>query len=595
MEFIKLKTKLSSSLNFFCQILLVNGWGFIFPYLIFYLCFWYLNLPINQLFNVFIILHSFNSLLLVYFIYQNKHNFKIKKIIFWLIIALILIIPRAYLEYPSDPWEHFLRIFSFQNTNSIEESYIKNKFSYFWAWTLMSNIEPINRRFALDIYSAFCQLLFYYQFYLLALKLGIDHYLSKIQVIGILFLFGTYNFTFRYYAISSTIVAQITYVASIIVLLNIKEKKYKHLLLLIPLILIMYYNHFQEVMLLGISALAIIIDVCFNKNKKYTIITLIILFTIAYLGGYYCLNYTELGQNILWNNKDEFISRFGNYQIWKPNLSYFQTAGIHGVIALIFALIFFQKYQTITLLTLTPYLLLLFPPFAFIFSTRGHIESMASNWVTYRALYAFSTSFMFVLGLKEILPFVTQKIKQINLAKNNQLLSIIIVLIIILIPPNYPFRGRFYFQIYKVPAQLSLQNIDITAQWFYENRKLNNSCLLASDRVTQFAIITHFGLQDQPPHRTVPYNISNEIKTKQDLDTYIQSKNVCKFLIAQPDKLPNIPSSKVAQISGHWDANLVKYNMTLTSEYTQLVDTLTETGWQKTFVPPFYYLYEKPQ
>lgn len=589
-----IQKKILNFIDNLCQILFSNGWGFIFPYVLFYLYSLYSHSPIEPLFNIFIILHIFNFLLLIYFIYQNKNNLKLKKIIFWLIISLIFIIPGVYLEYPADPWSHFERIFSFQNTDFIAESDIKHKFSYFFAWALMSKIEPINRRLALNIYSTFWQLLFSYQFYLLALKLGIDKYWSKILVISVLFLFGTSSFSFRYYDISSTVVAQIAYIASIIALLNIKERKYQGLLLLIPLLIIMYCNHIQSVMFFIISTFALTIDYSLSKNRQYTIISLIIIFIIAYILGYYAIHYTQLGEHRLWNLKNpSYLTLFGSLKIWNPDFSYFQTAGLHGIIGLVFAIVFFKKYQTIALLTLTPYALLIFPPFVYYFATKLSETSSYSDM--YRALYAFPTSLIFILGLKEILPIFLNKIKQINLAKNNQLLSIIIVLIIILIPPYQPFRGRFYFQIYKVPAQLSLQNIDITAQWFYENRKLNNSCLLASDRVTQFAIITHFGLQDQPPHRTVPYNISNEIKTKQDLDTYIQSKNVCKFLIAQPDKLPNIPSSKVAQISGHWDANLVKYNMTLTSEYTQLVDTLTETGWQKTFVPPFYYLYEKPQ
>jgi hypothetical protein len=454
----------------------------------------------------------------------------------------------------------------------------------------MSNLEVTYRRFALDIYSAFWQLLLYYQFYLLSLKLDIDKYWSKVQIIGILFLFGTYTFTFRYYAISSTIVAQIAYIASIIALINIKKGKQKDFLILIPLLLVMYFNHLQEVMLFGISAVAILLDTCLNKNKKYTIVGLFILFILGYLWGYYCINYTELGQHRLWNVNDDFVSIFGSFKIWMPQLSYFQTFGIHGLIALIFAVIFFSKYQTVALLTLTPYLFLLFPPFVYLFSKSLSITSI--NWVTYRALFAFPTSFMFVVGLKEILNLLIKKIKMISFLQSQKALSIVIILIIILMPPSSPFRGRFWFQTYKVPAQLSLQDVDIAAQWLYDNRKLDDSCLIESDQVTGFVLETNFALKRRYPDRRILYNMSGEINTQQDLEKYIKKKNICRFLIAQHDKLFGIPTSKVALLSGHWDPNLVRHNMILSSEFELLVDSLQKKGWKKTFIPPFYWLYE---
>ncbi|NET58347.1 MAG: hypothetical protein F6K47_19995 [Symploca sp. SIO2E6] len=579
------------------KLLFADGWFFFVPYLLLYLYFKFANLPTSTLHNIFIVLHIVNFIFLLVYLYKNKNRQQIKlaEIFFWLLLATLFLIPRAYLEFPSDPWEHFRRIFSWSAYSSIKDNPINHKFTYFWGWTLMSQVQPLYRRIALDIYSAFWQLLLAYQFYLLALRLGFDKSWAKVQVVATIFLFGTNLFGFyRYYALSSTPLAYIAYLRSLIILINARNGDKKQLSYLLPLALIMYYNHIQELLLLLISGFAIVLDYLTDRRqqRKIVYVTLAIAIPIALiLGAYVVSNPQLLPESASGRLSLPHVSSWGGFRIWDPKLPYFETIAVHGLISLILAVVWFTKHKTIALLTLTPYLLMLFPPFVLSF-----VVAMASrypdNYGTYRVLYAFPTSFILVLGFKETLILLTKRLK-LNLPHLQLRLLIVTLAIILAFPPIYPYRGRFWFQIHQPPAVLSFKSIDTTAQWFFENRQLDAKCWLMTDAATDFTLNTYLALRI-PPRLNV-YNPSEIITSDDTLKNYIKDKNVCRILVAIPDKMNPAPVSVVGQLSGHWDASLVNKNITISQEFVKLTDSLMNTGWTKTFVPPFYWLYEKPE
>ena len=585
------------------KVLLRNGWGFILPYLLLYLYGWYSHLPVDTLKSIFISLHFLNVTLLSYYLLRNFKEINIKDGLFWLALALLFILPGAYLEFPSDPWEHFRRIFAWQNNDFIIENSVRNKFAYFWGWTFMSNIEPIYRRYALNLYSAFWQLLLAYQFYLLALKLGFNKNWAKVQVVGTLLLFGTNLFSFyRYYALSSTLLAYIAYLRLVIILLDVKQRGDRKQLLLLPfLLLLMRYNHFQELMLSGISGVALLIDSLLNKwqSRKNILITLLILIILSFpLGSWIVDNPQAIPIQSLQKFQrpnDIFLSQWGNFRLWDLKLSYFETWGVRGLISIVLAILFFKRYQTISLLTLTPPLLLLFPPFALLFAASHNVAE--SHWVTYRALFAFPDSFMLVIGIKEILLPLLRKFKlsKKKLKLNIYIFSLTSFILLITLLPNFPFRGKFWFLTYPPSPELTLKQTDVTAQWLQENRSIDSQCKVLSDGGTKFMLATHFGFTPLPPDRRIPYSPGNELKTSESLESYLKTNNVCLILVPIQEKLPQIPTSPVARSSKHWADSLVVHNFRSDPQFVKLPDSLKTQGWTKTFVPPFYWLYESPK
>ncbi|MEQ9370509.1 MAG: hypothetical protein RIG63_16025 [Coleofasciculus chthonoplastes F3-SA18-01] len=573
-------------------ILFADGWLFLLPYLLLYLYFKYFNLEISGLKTIFIILHCVSFFLFLHYLNLAARKIKASELFFWVALLLLFLIPGAYLEFPSDPWEHFRRIFSWQASDFIQDNQVNHKFTYFWGWTLMFDVPLLYRRVALDIYSTFWQLLLAYQFYLLALRLGFSKYWAKVQIVATIFLFGTNLFGFyRYYALSSTPLAYIAYLRAIIVLMNARNGQIKQLGLLIPLGLIMYYNHWQELMLLCISGVALFLDYMTSQKKhlkKFIYVSAIII-PVSFALGAYLVKNPQIIPTESWSLP--YVSQWGTFRIWDAKLSYFETFGIHGLISLILAIVFLGKYKTISILTLTPYLLMLFPPFVLFFAL---VHGNTSNYVTYRALYAFPTSFMFVLGGREILMRLRKKLK-LYLPRLQVILSVLILGILMVLPPMYPYRGRFWFQVYQPPAELSLKSIDVTAKWLVDNRPLNSDCALVSDSATGFLLGTHLNLPIRFFNRPLVYNPSTtlaSITSSDALKNYVEANQVCRLLIAIPEKMNLPPVSVVGQGSGHWEANLVQKELTLNKQVEKIADTVLTTGWTKTFVPPFYWLYE---
>jgi len=574
------------------QLLFADGCFFFVPYLLLYLYFKSANLEISTLYNVFIILHVINLILFLVYIYQNRNRqpIKVAEILFWVFLAILFLQPGAYLEFPSDPWEHFRRIFSWSAYSSVNEHPTNYKFTYFWGWTLMSQVPPLYRRIALDLYSAFWQLLLAYQFYLLSLRLGFDKSWAKVQVVATIFLFGTNLFGFyRYYALSSTPLAYIAYLRSLIILINVKEGDKKQVAYLLPLALIMYYNHIQELLLLFISGFALVLDYLTDRRqqRKIVYVTVAIAMLIAlFLGAYVVGNPQLLPESVSGKLGLPYVSSWGTFRIWDFQLPYFETIGVYGLISLLLAVVFLPKHKTLSILTLTPYLLMLFPPFVMFFL---FVLNRTDNYVTYRVLYTFPLSFILVLGLREIISSLITKLK-LYLPRLNLTISVFILTLIISIPPTYPYRGRFWFQVYQPPAELSFKSIDTTAQWFFANRQLDAKCFLMTDGTTDFTLKTHLALSILP--RLAVYNPSNTLVSDDVLKNYIKEKNICRILVAIPDKMDPHPVSVVGQLSGHWDPSLVNKNLMVSQEFITMTDSLMNSGWTKTFVPPFYWLYE---
>jgi len=235
-----------------------------------------------------------------------------------------------------------------------------------------------------------------------------------------------------------------------------------------------------------------------------------------------------------------------------------------------------------------PVTCLFVPPFVLFFSAMLH----GDNWIIYRVLYAFPYSFMLVVGLKEGGAFL---IRRLRTRPKDWLLGLSVASIVVLVSlvPSFPYRGRLWFQLYKPPPELSLQAIDATSQWLFENHRRDLSCLLAGDNATAAVLATNFALP--PTRRLQPYNSAQVNSTHSTLDNYLRAEKVCAFLVAIPSKMIHSPASRVAQLSGHWDPSIVDKNLQASGNIDPALESLAAAGWIKTLVPPFYSLFESPQ
>jgi hypothetical protein len=132
----------------------------------------------------------------------------------WAILALIFYIPGAYLEWPSDPWEHLRRINEWRILDTVGAHYIWHKSAHFIPYSLLSCCSRSQQLSWLDFYYTGICLLLCWQYYRLSRTCGLGERTSMVFVIAQTLLFGNDVFSFyRYYGISSSIYAQLGTVA----------------------------------------------------------------------------------------------------------------------------------------------------------------------------------------------------------------------------------------------------------------------------------------------------------------------------------------------------------------------------------------------
>ena len=197
--------------------LFAEGWLFLVPYLLLFLCFRFLGLPPGALVFLTRVLHLLLVVSLVAFVWERRDRVRRGDLLFWGLLAAGFLLPGAYLEFPSDPWEHFRRILLW----SRDASPRTEQLAYLWAWSWLGGLELESRRTGLAVYGGFWQLLIAYQFYLLAIRLGIPRLWARVQVLATIFFMGNSALAFyRYYALSHLPIAHVAYLHSLVLAID---------------------------------------------------------------------------------------------------------------------------------------------------------------------------------------------------------------------------------------------------------------------------------------------------------------------------------------------------------------------------------------
>ena len=236
-----------------------SGWAFFMPYLFCYLLYYWRKWPVNPgsgshlppLLNIYWALHVIHVVLglLALLTWRNEQrsnssaslsavapslsngakadrrstlnpqpsvfqSSSFSAILPWLLLALIFYVPGAYLEWPSDPWEHLRRINAWHSGQTVGLYPEWYKSSYFLAYSLLGWAFGLQQLFWLDFYYTGICLLLCWQYYRLARAVGLGERASLVFVILQALLLGNNVFSFyRYYGISSSIYSQLGAVA----------------------------------------------------------------------------------------------------------------------------------------------------------------------------------------------------------------------------------------------------------------------------------------------------------------------------------------------------------------------------------------------
>jgi len=455
---------------------------------------------------------------------------------FWLLLFLFVAIPGAYLEYPSDSFEHFYRVWSWNAQTTLNNPEYFNRFSNFLSWTLVFWL-PSTKIFSIASFlSAFWLFLLGLQIYRFLRSCELDQNLAKIGVFGFYLTFGVSIFSIRYYALASTLVAMMAFLESLVLI----QKRPVPIWKLIGCLILMFVNHTQELgfFAIGASTYSLLGRFhCIKKKMGPKLIFGLVSFAIASL---------ILGYFLRWNlshfyrNEDlPYISKYGTFVLWNPSFNYFQAFGLTGILGSVFASIYFRKIPFLAALTLAPPALLMFPPFVILYSMI-----LPTAAPSYRLLYMMPAVFMVVFGFYQLA----------KTAFPRSALWITTLFIVILgTPYRSPFYGKLKFHFNRPTPERKLEPLLSAAEkadqiW----KEYPRSCKFVADDTTDYLISTYRGdvrIGERLDPRVPGYGFS-QLSRFYD---YARSRpNVCGFVIGDNDKITPGGESWVADAGKHW-------------------------------------------
>lgn len=554
--------------------------NFVFsPYLAIYLIAAAFKLSVAFTLSLFIVLHVLTLGVISYLFFLERKKLTFPVLLFFLGLTALFLIPGVYLEFPSDPWEHYRRILSWEFSGSIRDNPIWTKFSYFFGYSLLGNVD--SNSLSLNLYSAFWQLLLSIQFYRLAFKLFQSQPFAMLQVLGVLVLFGHNVHSFRYYALSSTPLAFCAFLELALLALS---NQFTVLQWILGLLLIVF-NHTQELLLLGVFTLGLFLYRKWNKSKV-SVPRLFLFFTLTILSTWAFLKWTPLSSwvNHGWLNHERiydpftrgYISKIGTFRLWNIPGHYFQTLGVHGIASLCLALLYFKKNPLLSTLTLLPVALCLFPPFVLILTSLTEVSN------TYRVLYAFPTSFMLVYALFDMSSRYIQ---------SNWKWTVAVGLVLLVgLNSHSPWLGRLRFQLEKVSPTHNLSVINPLIDWVRtQNRSFGKNCRILADNMTSFYLNARLGLISIIP-RNYPSSFFTQHQATLDLDVemLLNHHRFCMIILPKADSVPQDSLSWVTLQSKHWQKESQSFTSQAPPEQFKKALLKRNMKWKILSAPPFH-------
>jgi len=588
-----------------------GGWAFILPYTVVYLAGLALDLRCGTVRSAFLALHA--GLLVLFLVFARealgRRYSSWRDLVgdwgawFWVVLVLGFVLPGAYLEFPSDPWEHLRRLNLPRPEMALREGEYAQRFAYFWGWSLLSLLERTSLRPALDLLSAFWQALLAIQLFRFSRRLGFSETWSRIQLLGVLATFGN-NIVpfFRYYALSSTPLAYVAYLRAAVAVLDLADGRGRawSATVLAACLLIIRMNHIQELLLLLVFTAVVVLVRTLERlppqGRVVALATLSCLVAASYaLGRVVMVDPSAHGlANVDLARLWPWMSRFGNFRIYDPALPYWHTIGVHGVLAAALAVCFWRFHRLVGALVLAPILLLLFPPLCLLLAQQVHPRN------SYRLLFLLPDSFMLVAFFEGAVRSVPRLagLRHSGLLAKGCALALLAGLGVAAFPPVW---GKLRFQYYRPSPEVSVRSIDATAEWFSRHPPLDDQCVVKSDPISEFSLASFLGQRYTVDRISGQHVIFGVLKPwafsgPEDLASYRGYQRLCGFLAIDAAALEamrgHCEASWAGRVSTHWAPDAACFPARVPPSLPQDLESLTRLGWRKTRVPPFYWYYE---
>lgn len=585
-----------------------SGWVFLLPYTFVYTFFAWRRWPVDSvessgsnvgghhlsLVGAYWILHALNAASAVWLILarlrqkasvqivgvdlesENTRRVKRRVKLVGGLLLLSLLISGLYLEFPSDPWQHYRRIFEWEHVSTVREHSEWYKSSYFLPFSLLRGVAINHQSSGLTIYYTVISGLLCWQYYRLAVACGLGVRGSLIFTVLQSVLFGNSSFSFyRYYGLSSTVVAQIAAVALTRLAIECAvagmartadgggplqrwwNRDVTVAVLSAPgLLFIIAMNHGQEFGIAGLGIAAVLVWRIMRAKVAVQIASLA-LFVILNVAVY------------LWFPRHPAINAdFRITGVFTPwcgiNLidpiifeRFVQIFGIMGLANLLSGVFLCLKGHIVGLLTIVPVISLLFPMIAIPLADEVVGKAVWGNIIYYqRVLFAVPAG----LSLVALLQMGARKFATVQGYQksfgNPYIVTIVGTLLLVTISPSDPYYNRFWNAEAIAPSDLSMQSVasgSVAAEveQLAPGRKI---ALVAAPGIGYVAEAT--GLE------VVSYTakwITDGTPTSSAIASIegIRGGPLTALLVQSPTQYLYTPYSQAGRLSGHWPAQEV--------------------------------------
>ncbi len=387
----------------------------------------------------------------------------------WALLALVFYIPGVYLEWPSDPWEHYRRINAWHFFPTVTECSFWLKTNYFFQYSLIGTLSAGDQVRWLHVYSAIFNLLLSWQYYRLARATGLSERPALLFVVLLAVTFGNSSFSFfRYYDLASTLPAHLAAVAFVriftvwltVALKPTVSRRFYHiphtLLAASLLAALMAFNHFQSLVisLIGTMAACLWWLASRYRLRLWWIISFVL---IVNAGAVWALPHLfKLASHLQYESWLTFWGGFDIFTIGGPAQNRaIEMIGGFGLINLTAGVYLWRRNHLVGWLTIAPVIFLMSPCFALPFMTWAAKGAADASPMFSRTLLAIPTGLAVVTLFSDQSAFRGRVLRTIPFFS----LYLIALLLLMIAPPIRPFFNRFWHSTVQIPADLSLRPI----------------------------------------------------------------------------------------------------------------------------------------
>lgn len=422
----------------------------------------------------------------------------------WIGLTLLFWVPGVYLEFPSDPWQHYARINEWSWLQTVTEHSFWKKSSYYLAYSLIGQLTPpVLQLKWFEVYYTSCCLLLCWQYYRLARTVGLSERASFLFVLLQALLSGNDLFGFyRYYGMASTIFAQLGAVALIRVVLEalrpcVKETGtrkqeprlsviHRSLVLVVSfssLLSITAFNHVQGVGIAAFGLMAVVVWrlIVWRRSMVYWLGSAALILSTVTLVWWPQHPLVETQYHM-----EGWFSPWMGFNLFAPTSPAFDRAthitGILGIINLLAGLWLLRLNHVVGWLTVTPVILMCLPFVVIPFSNMlaadtslagGYIIAFHRMFFSIPAGLALTTVFLGREANEALLcsrgSAVQDRIRtttdaDFSRTTNSPYALLIVLSILVLLPAGNPYFNRLYNVLMVAPEDLSMRHVIISPE-----------------------------------------------------------------------------------------------------------------------------------